>query len=114
MTRRVATRANAPGSIMAQWNIRPSAVFILSGVIFLMLLIVVLPDVDLPDAAFHGGTAPVLVHAQAVSAPAAMTIIAALHFPDAAGASRPFYEPGTLTFSPRPNSRPILLRSIRR
>src|ERR1700719_2260728 len=101
MTRRMTTRPNAAGSIMAQWNIRPSAVFILSGVIFLMLLIVVLPDVDLPDAAFHGRTAPVLVHAQPTAAPAAMTVIAALHFPDAADASRHFYQPGTLTLSPR-------------
>jgi|SRR5579862_890909 len=99
---------------MTRWNIRPSAVCILIGMIFLMLLIVVLPDVDLPDAAFHGGTAPVLVHAQSTAAPAAMTLIAALHFPNAIEARQPFYRPGALALSPRPNSIPILLRSIRR
>lgn len=99
---------------MKQWNIRPSAVCILIGMIFLMLLIVVLPDVDLPDAAFHGGTAPILVHAQSTAAPATMTVIAALHFPNAAVTRQPFYQPGALALSPRPNSIPILLRSIRR
>jgi hypothetical protein len=63
---------------MARWSIRPSAVFILTGMIFLMLLIVVLPDVDLPDAAFHGGTAPVLVHAQTAAAPCKMAIISTI------------------------------------
>ena len=99
---------------MAQWKIRPAALFILGGMVILMLLIVVLPDVDLPDTAFHRGTAPVVVHALATSAPAVVTVVAALQFPDAAEAYRPFYQPGALAVSPRPNSLPIRLRSIRR
>ena len=99
---------------MARWNIKPAALFILGGVVILMLLIVVLPDVDLPDTAFHRGTAPVAVHAQATAAPAVVTIVAVLELPNAAEAYRPFYQLGALALSPRPNSRPILLRSIRR
>jgi hypothetical protein len=99
---------------MARWNIKPATLIILGGVVFLMLLIVVLPDVDLPDTAFHRGTAPVLVHAQATAAPAAVTIVAVLQIPDSAETYRPFYHPGALPVGPRPNSRPILLRSIRR
>jgi len=99
---------------MARWNIKPATLIILGGVVFLMLLIVVLPDVDLPDTAFHRGTAPVLVHAQATAAPAAVTIVAAIQLPDAAETYSPFYHLGALPISPPPNSRPILLRNIRR
>lgn len=99
---------------MSQWNIKASTLFILSCVVFLMLLIVVLPDVDLPDTAFHRGTAPIVLHAQATAAPAAVTVASVFQLPDAAEAYRPFYEPGALAASPDPNFRPILLRSIRR
>ncbi len=99
---------------MAQWNVKASTLFILGCVVVLMLLIVVLPDVDLPDTAFHRGTAPAVVHAQATAAPAAVTVAAVLQFPDAAEGYPPFYQPGEPIISPDPNSRPILLRSIRR
>jgi hypothetical protein len=78
-----------------------------------MLLIVVLPDVDLLDTAFHQDTAPVVVHARATSAPTAVTVVAAIQLPGAAEAYRPFYQLGTLAAAPNPNSVPILLRSIR-
>ena len=55
---------------MSQWNIKTSTLFILSCLVFIMLLIVVLPDVDLPDTAFHQGTAPLVVHARGTAAPA--------------------------------------------
>jgi succinate dehydrogenase hydrophobic anchor subunit len=100
---------------MTHWKVNAASLIILGGLVFLMLLIVVLPDVDLPDTAFHRGTAPVVVHAQFTAAPTAATVIAAvLHLPDAADISRSHYQPGALTLSPRPNSIPILLRSIRR
>ena len=99
---------------MKRWNISPAALVILGGVVVLMLLIVVLPDIDLPDTAFHRGTAPILVHARATSAPAVVTVVAVLEFPDSAEPYGPFYEPGELALSPPPNSRPILFRSIRR
>ncbi|HYM78221.1 MAG TPA: hypothetical protein VE377_19765 [Candidatus Dormibacteraeota bacterium] len=99
---------------MSQWNIKASTLFILSCVVFLMLLIVVLPDVDLPDTAFHQGTAPVLVHARATAAPTAVVVAALFQFPKSAeisGSDRDLEGPAAHL---DPNFRPILLRSIRR
>jgi hypothetical protein len=79
-----------------------------------MLLIVVLPDVDLPDTAFHRGTAPVVVHALATSAPAAATVATLFRFPDSDETFSPFYDWGTIAVNTEPNFRPILLRTIRR
>jgi hypothetical protein len=98
---------------MAQWNVKTSNLFILSCVVFLMLLILVLPDVDLPDTAFHRGTAPSVLHAQATAAPAAVTVAAVFQFSDAAEACSPSCQTADLVASPDPNSLPILLRSIR-
>lgn len=100
---------------MTQWKVNSGTLIILGGLVVLMLLILVLPDVDLPDTAFHRGTAPAVVHAQFTAVPAAATVIASvLPLPGSADISRSHYQPGALTLSPRPNSIPILLRSIRR
>lgn len=100
---------------MKRWNISSAALFVLGFMIVVMLLIVVLPDdIDLPDTAFHRGTAPVLVHAQATSAPAMVTVAVAVSQPGIPEAYGPFYEPGDLAQSPPSHSLPILLRSIRR
>ncbi len=99
---------------MSHWNIKASSLFILSCVVFLMLLIVVLPDVDLPDTAFHRGTAPVVVHSAATSAPVAVTVAAILQFPDSGQTSRAMHDLGTPVAVTDPNFRPILFCSIRR
>lgn len=98
---------------MSQWKIKSPALVILVGLIFLMLLIVVLPDVDLPYIAFHGGTAPVVVHAHATSAPDLIHIALAGQTPnlDHALPLQPLAR--TSGASTPPNFRPILLRSIR-
>ena len=98
---------------MARWNIKPAALILLGGLVFVMLLIVVLPDVDLLDTAFHQDTAPVVVHARGTCAPAAVTVVAAIHLPDVSEAYRPFYQLGAVAVAPSPNSIPISLRSIR-
>jgi hypothetical protein len=54
---------------MLRWKVPASTLFVLIGMVFIMLLIVYLPDVDLPDTAFHQGTAPLVVHARANAAP---------------------------------------------
>jgi hypothetical protein len=87
--------------------------FILSGLVFLMLLIVVLPEVDLPNTAFHRGTAPIVVHAQGTSAPVTVTVAFVFRFPEAAKASRAWFELEKFGGGLDPNFRPILLRSIR-
>jgi hypothetical protein len=42
---------------------------LLSFELFLFALILVLPDVDLPDFTFHGGTAPIVAKAKVSSPP---------------------------------------------
>jgi len=59
---------------MRRWTIKPSVAVALLGMLFLFFVILVLPDVDLPDVAFHGGTAPVAVHARSVTAPVSVTV----------------------------------------
>ena len=98
---------------MSQWKINTAGLVVLICVIFLMLLIVVLPDVDLPDAAFHNGTAPVAIHAHATSPPAAIHVIASVIHPDPDCSSRSQGETLACPAKVAPNFRPILLRSIR-
>ena len=99
--------------MLSRWNIKLSTLLILSGVVFLMLLIVVLPDVDLPDTAFHRGTGPIAIHALATAAPTVVTVAAVYRFPVANEGYRPFYRAGDLIKIPAPKTRPILLRTIR-
>ncbi len=98
---------------MSRWNVKASTLFILSFVALVMLLIVVLPDVDLPDTAFHRGTAPIVVHAQANAAPSVIAVASIFQLPRAVEARRPSHEPMGLRTNSDPNFRPILLRSIR-
>lgn len=97
---------------MSQWNVKTSTLFILGCMSFLMLLIVALPDVDLPDTAFHRGTAPVVVHAQANGPPAAVMVAPVARF-TAGLESSPLADWRGLTHSSDPNFRSILLRCIR-
>jgi hypothetical protein len=99
---------------MTEWRINPASVFLLGGLIVLMLLIVILPDdVDLPDAAFHRGTAPVVVHDQATSAPLAITVAAVLAPFAPIGTFHSYHRPSDSELYLSPSFRPILLRSIR-
>jgi hypothetical protein len=99
---------------MAQWNVKKSTLLILGFVTVVMLVIVVLPDVDLLDTAFHRGTAPLVVHALANAAPAAVTVASIFQLPPAEDAPRPVHAPMGLAANNDPNFRPILFRSIRR
>src|SRR3954453_18749295 len=98
---------------MSRWNINTSGLVILSCLIFLMLLILYLPDVDLPDAAFHSGTAPVVVHTHATSAPVAIDIATATDAPASEYPLRLQHHGRSGATQVAPNFRPILLRSIR-
>lgn len=98
---------------MSRWNVRASTLFILGSLTLIMLLIVVLPDVDLLDTAFQRGTAPVLVHAQANAAPAAVAVASLFQPSRADRITRRLHEPRGLSADPDPNFIPILLRSIR-
>jgi len=98
---------------MSRWNVKASTLWVLGIVVFLMLLIVILPDVDLPDTAFHRGTAPAAVHAQANSAPSPVIVASALPVHSAAQYSLALHRAVEFRLTPHPNFRPILLRSIR-
>jgi hypothetical protein len=98
---------------MGRWTIKPSVRATLLGMLFLVFLILVLPDVDLPDAAFHGGTAPVTLHARAVTPPSLLTVAAfiTISFP-----TQTTVDPSVRTTSVNPisvDSLSILHRSLR-
>jgi len=65
---------------MARWTIDPSRLFVLLSWLLLITLILVLPQVDLPDTAFHRGTAPVDVHSRITSAPGLLSVSAVIPF----------------------------------
>jgi len=99
---------------MSRWNISPASLIVLGCVVFVMLVIVVLPDVDLLDTAFQRGTAPMAVHAQATSAPSALTLAIAPQLPEhVAGANHNFHRLLFVTVYSSPNFLPILLGSLR-
>ena len=99
--------------LMSRWKIRPSARWILGSIFVLMLIIVILPDVDLPDTAFHRGTAPVVVHSQATAAPTSVPVALSFHVPRGLGNTCWANRPCESHADPGPNFRPILFRSIR-
>jgi hypothetical protein len=65
---------------MERWTINPSRLFVLLSWLVLITLILVLPQVDLPDTAFHRGTAPVDVHSRITSAPGLLSVSAVVPF----------------------------------
>src|ERR1700758_3012208 len=99
---------------MPRWRIQAPTLVILSSLVFIMLLIVYLPDVDLPDTAFHQGTAPLVVHARANAAPPAVAVAALFQFPEFDPDWSRERERDVIPGQLDPNFRPILLRSIRR
>jgi hypothetical protein len=99
---------------MSRWKVPASTLFVLFSMVFIMLLIVYLPDVDLPDTAFHQGTAPLVVHARANAAPPVVAVAALFQFPESGRFWSPEREREVVAGQLDPNFRPILLRSIRR
>jgi hypothetical protein len=98
---------------MSRWNASTSTLILLGSAVFVVLLLVVLPDVDPPDTAFHRDTAPVALHTQANAAPPLM--VAAQASPRVATAQRDWLSlrlSKTAVLLP-PNDRPIQLCSIR-
>jgi hypothetical protein len=98
---------------MERWTIGPWSLFVLMGLLFLIVVILILPEVDLPDTAFHGGTAPVDVHSRVTSAPGLLPVRAAATFDFSAHpASR--HREQSLAFAHSTSSYlPLLHRSLR-
>ena len=65
---------------MSRWTISPSCLSLLAFLLFLVVLILVLPQVDLPDTAFNGGTAPVDLHSRVTAGPGLLSIGATVPF----------------------------------
>jgi len=59
---------------MRHWTISRLSVCLLLGVLTVIVLVQVLPQVDLLDTAFHSGTAPIAVHARGTAKPAFQTL----------------------------------------
>jgi len=59
---------------MANWTIGRGALVLLLGFLVLIVVILILPDIDLLDTAFHRGTAPVLEHSRVTSAPSLLIV----------------------------------------
>jgi hypothetical protein len=98
---------------MSRWSASTSTLILLGSAVFVVLLLVVLPDVDPPDTAFHRETAPVVLHAQAKAAPPLMVVAAVL--PRVATAERDWlalHLSKTAVLLP-PDDRTIRLCSIR-
>ena len=98
---------------MSRWKVNWTTLVVLGVVAFLMLLILVLPDIDLPDTAFHRGTAPAVVHARATAAPASIIVALALALPSPVERVQTWDSTADFSDPPHSNFRPILLRSIR-
>jgi hypothetical protein len=60
---------------MKGWAIPRWQVLLLAGVLIAILLVFIIPDQwDLPDTAFQGGTAPIVIHSRTTSVPALLAI----------------------------------------
>jgi hypothetical protein len=100
---------------MDRWNIRPASLILLGLAVFVILLLVVLPDVDPLDTAFQRGTSPITIHALATSVPGVFGVPTTFVLPrTAAEAFRCSHEIRNLAVFSAPNFIPILFRSIRR
>ena len=98
---------------MRNWTIRPHALFILLGLLSVILLILVLPQVDLLDTAFQRDSAPTTIHSQATSAPILLTATVAANSLVSVHHWEAHTQHVVPTGSAVPNFRPILLCSIR-
>jgi hypothetical protein len=98
---------------MSRWRISPAQLFLLGFAVFVILLLVVLPQVDPLDTAFHRGTAPAVVHASATSTPAILSLAVPFHFLQGAVAPGHSHEQPTVTVYSSPKFLRILRHSFR-
>ncbi len=98
---------------MSRWTISPARLFVLGLAVFIILLLVLLPQADPLDTAFHRGTAPAVVHANATSTAAILSLAVPFHFLLRAGAPGHSHEPPTVTVYSSPKFLRILHHSFR-
>ncbi|MBZ5722672.1 MAG: hypothetical protein LAO03_20220 [Acidobacteriia bacterium] len=78
----------------------------------LFAIILILPQVDLPDFTFHSGTAPITIKLRASSAPARLPGAVAFRPPTPADLFEPRFDFGSTTASPTSTSRLSLLCTL--
>jgi hypothetical protein len=66
--------------MMGKWTLKPVGMLLLLVLLVAIGLIQVLPQVDLPDTAFHEDTAPVVTKFRATSAPVMPVIAVTVRF----------------------------------
>jgi hypothetical protein len=98
---------------MRNWTIRPGALYILIGLLSLIVLILVLPQVDLLDTAFQRDSAPTSIHSQATAAPILLTASVTANSLVSVNNWEAHTQHAIPSGSAVPNFRPILLCSIR-
>jgi len=98
---------------MSRWTISPAQLFLLGFAVFVILLLVVLPQVDPLDTAFHRGTAPAALHASATSTPAILSLAVPFHFLQGAIGAGHSHEQPTVTVYSSPKVLRILHHSFR-
>lgn len=98
---------------MDRWTIDGSRLSFLLSWLLLITLILILPQVDLPDTAFHRGTAPVDVHSRITSAPSLLSVGTVIPFSFSANPASHRRE-NSLVFAHETSSfLPLLHRSLR-
>ena len=99
---------------MSRWTISPARLFVLGLAVFIILLLVLLPQADPLDTAFHRGTAPAALHASATSTPAILSLAVPFHFLQGAiGPPGHSHEQPTVTVYSSPKVLRILHHSLR-
>jgi hypothetical protein len=98
---------------MGRWTIGPSRLLVLLSWLLLITLILVLPQVDLPDTAFHRGTAPVDVHSRVTSAPGLLSVSTDVQVSFSAHPASRFREHGLSFAHATSVCLPLLHRSLR-
>jgi hypothetical protein len=98
---------------MSRWTIDRPRLSILVCLLVLVVLILVLPQVDLPDTAFRGGTAPVDVHSQGAYTPGLFSIGAVIPFSFSAHPASRRPEHSLVFAHAKPRFLPLLHRSLR-
>lgn len=99
---------------MSRWTISPGRLFVLGFAVFVILLLVVLPQVDPLDTAFHRGTAPAAVHARATSIQAVLSLVVPFLFLQTPEDRPLLRDQSPFALFSSPNFLPILHHSLRR
>lgn len=101
------------GWMTMRWTTRTASLAILGCVLCGMLLIVALPDFDLPNTALHRGTTPAVARAHSLPGSSAATVAMHSQLLRTADVPRLLYGQGLPAASSAPDPLPVLLQCLR-